>query len=93
MNQHLQQHQQRKNTLLSLLNRSKEYFEIIGEETKVSSIRQFEKDLENGDFSIVIVGEFSAGKSTFLNAVMGDRYLPSFTSETSMCAPKIPVST
>lgn len=83
MNQHLQQHQQRKNTLLSLLNRSKEYFEIIGEETKVSSIRQFEKDLENGDFSIVIVGEFSAGKSTFLNAVMGDRYLPSFTSETT----------
>ncbi|MEK4230204.1 dynamin family protein [Solibacillus sp. FSL H8-0538] len=83
MNQHLQQHQQRKDALISLLNRSKEYFHAIGEDGKVSSLNQFVTDLTNGDFSIVIVGEFSAGKSTFLNAVMGDRYLPSFTSETT----------
>ncbi|MBT2581215.1 dynamin family protein [Planococcus sp. ISL-109] len=83
MNQHLQQHQKRKETLITLLDRSIQYFDGIEEEDKVSSLNQFLTDLQNGDFSIVIVGEFSAGKSTFLNAVMGDRYLPSFTSETT----------
>lgn len=83
MNLHLQQHQKRKDTLLTLLHRSMTYFTSIGEEGKVESLKQFSTDLQNGDFSIVIVGEFSAGKSTFLNAVMGDCYLPSFTSETT----------
>ncbi|WP_393965998.1 dynamin family protein [Exiguobacterium sp. S22-S28] len=83
MDLHLQQHQKRNYALLKLLNRSIEYFKGIGEEEKVASFNQFSTDLQNGDFSIVIVGEFSAGKSTFLNAVMGDRYLPSFTSETT----------
>ncbi|UYB49999.1 dynamin family protein (plasmid) [Lysinibacillus capsici] len=83
MNLHLQQHQKRKESLLTLLTRSAEYFAGIGEDEKVESLKQFSTDLQNGDFSIVIVGEFSAGKSTFLNAVMGDRYLPSFTSETT----------
>lgn len=34
-------------------------------------------------FSIVVVGEFSAGKSTLLNALMGKRILPSFSNETT----------
>lgn len=83
MNLHLQQHQKRKDALLSLLDRSTAYFTSVGEDRKADSLKQFSSDLTNGEFSIVIVGEFSAGKSTFLNAVMGDRYLPSFTSETT----------
>ncbi|MEQ8198512.1 MAG: dynamin family protein, partial [Clostridiaceae bacterium] len=38
---------------------------------------------EDDEFSIVLVGEFSAGKSTFLNALIGERLLPSFTNETT----------
>ena len=34
-------------------------------------------------FSIVTVGEFSAGKSTFLNALMHKAVLPSFSTETT----------
>lgn len=83
MNLHLEQHKKRKETLLALLDRAKNYFTSIDEEQKASSVAQFTKALEEGDFSIVVVGEFSAGKSTFLNALMGDRYLPSFTSETT----------
>ena len=40
-------------------------------------------NLEKGEFSISVVGEFSAGKSTFLNALMRERILPSFTKETT----------
>jgi GTPase Era involved in 16S rRNA processing len=52
----------------------------------ISWWRLFDKlhsDLEKGEFSIVVVGEFSAGKSTLLNALMGERILPSFSNETT----------
>ena len=41
------------------------------------------RKLEEGGFSIVVVGEFSTGKSTLLNALMGKKLLPSFTNETT----------
>lgn len=46
-------------------------------------LQQLREDVSRGIFSIVMVGEFSAGKSTFLNALMRKRILPSFTSETT----------
>ena len=46
-------------------------------------LQQLREDVSKGIFSIVMVGEFSAGKSTFLNALMRKRILPSFTSETT----------
>ena len=39
--------------------------------------------LHKEEFSIVIVGEFSVGKSTFLNALMGEKILPSYSDETT----------
>lgn len=83
MSELLQQHQERKIQLIELLNRSKQHFLTIEEPEKASNFDQYIHDLQEGDFSIVVVGEFSAGKSTFLNAMMGDRYLPSFSKETT----------
>ena len=45
--------------------------------------QSLQKNLEDGEFSIVVVGEFSAGKSTLLNALMGQKILPSFSGETT----------
>lgn len=39
------------------------------------------KRVENHQFSIVVVGEFSSGKSMFLNALMHKTLLPSFSGE------------
>lgn len=39
--------------------------------------------LENEQFTIVVVGEFSRGKSTFVNALLGRRVLPSLVRPTT----------
>ena len=54
-----------------------------GYEEDAGKVSVQRKNLESGEFSIALVGEFSAGKSTFLNAMMGERILPSFTRETT----------
>ncbi len=70
--------------ILSLLRNAADYYNAAkGEEAKAEAFEKLAQDLENGEFSIVVVGEFSAGKSTLLNALMGERILPSFTNETT----------
>ncbi len=45
--------------------------------------------LEKDNFNIVIVGEFSRGKSTFINALLSSRILPSSTKPTTTIINKI----
>lgn len=49
----------------------------------METVKQLTADVENDEFTIVLVGEFSSGKSTFLNALMGEKILPSFSNETT----------
>ena len=53
------------------------------DESDSKSLEELRKITEEGKFSVVVAGQFSAGKSTFLNALMGEKYLPSFTKETT----------
>lgn len=73
---------ERKNQVLDLLNEAAEYYKNNDNE-KVQVFEKLSEDLKNGEFNIVVVGEFSSGKSTLLNALMRKRILPSFTSETT----------
>lgn len=77
------QYDARKTNVLKLLEQTTQYYKNTD---NVENERVFEdlyRQVESGEFSIVVVGEFSAGKSTFLNALMGDKYLPSFSGETT----------
>ena len=47
------------------------------------SLTDTEFELENNEFRITIVGEFSSGKSTFLNAIIGQDILPHGVNETT----------
>ena len=73
----------RKNQVLELLENTKRYYEQEEDQDHAEVFSNLYHDLENGEFSIVVVGEFSAGKSTLLNALMGKRILPSFSNETT----------
>ena len=73
----------RKNQVLELLSMAKDYYSKEGRNDKSEVFDKLYTDLLNGEFSIVVVGEFSAGKSTLLNALMGKRILPSFSNETT----------
>lgn len=82
-NEYIESHRQRKEKVLDLLNKTGEYFGRHGEPEKKEVFDSLYGDVKNGAFSIVVVGEFSAGKSTLLNTLMGERYLPSFSTETT----------
>lgn len=73
----------RKEKIIGLLNSAEQYYAQKGDENTVKNIQIQKRNLEENKFSIVVVGEFSAGKSTLLNAMMGRKMLPSFTQETT----------
>lgn len=73
----------RKNSIISLLGEAANFFHDLDNQEKKQVFEKLSEDVVNGEFSIVVVGEFSAGKSTLLNALMGERMLPSYKSETT----------
>ena len=79
----LREYDGRKGRVLELLKQSVKFYANLDDSEKASSLSDLATSVENGKFSIVVVGQFSAGKSTFLNALMGEKYLPSFTTETT----------
>lgn len=72
-----------KNEVIAILEEAQGFYESQGEVKAVSSIRDNIEVINSGEFEVVVVGEFSAGKSTFLNALMREKYLPSFTKVTT----------
>lgn len=83
MNIYKEKHEKRKAAVLNLLKTTKEFYDKYEKKHDSEVLGSLIKDLENEEFSIVLIGEFSAGKSTFLNALMGEKILPSFTDETT----------
>lgn len=83
MNQYKVKYEERKIKILNLLEKNREFYKISNREHEVEVFDELINNLKNEEFSIVLVGEFSAGKSTFLNALMGEKILPSFTDETT----------
>ena len=83
MSEYKEKHLDKKNEILECLNEAETFFKEneFGHEAEV--IADSIKKLESGEFTIAVVGEFSAGKSTLLNALMGEKILPSFTDETT----------
>mgnify|MGYP002739885651 FL=1 len=73
--------------------KNKRLLDIISQIKKPQAIKSFpyiaesltdtEFELKNNEFRITIVGEFSSGKSTFLNAIIGQDILPHGVNETT----------
>jgi GTPase SAR1 family protein len=55
----------------------------LGREELVKDAGATQQDLQVESFRIVVVGEFSRGKSTFINALLGARVLPSSPKPTT----------
>ncbi len=83
MNTYEQEYLKHKEDVLACLQEAEDFFREFGYEEEAQAVQDQAVNLKNGEFTIVLVGEFSAGKSTFLNALMGERILPSFTNETT----------
>lgn len=83
MSAYKEKHLEKKNEILDCLNEAETFFKENEFEHEAEVIADSIKKLECGEFTIAVVGEFSAGKSTLLNALMGEKILPSFTDETT----------
>lgn len=44
----------------------------------VDTINNLQKRVESDNFKVLVVGEFKRGKSTFINALLGEEILPSY---------------
>lgn len=49
----------------------------------VRTLRQMEEKLASDAFDVLVVGEFSSGKSTLLNGILGQKVLPTHISPTT----------
>lgn len=82
MDANLNNYQERRDKVCSLLGKSSGIFMEYDKPT-AELLDQLKESTAKGKFSIIIAGQFDSGKSTFLNALMGKKYLPSFTKETT----------
>ena len=73
----------RKQQIIGVLDKTIEIFENDGNVDRAEVFKKLKEDFINEEYSIIVVGEFSAGKSTMLNALMGKKILTSFSSETT----------
>lgn len=83
MNEFKKQYEEKKERILSLLQEAENFYRSDDMPDKEETFAELARTLRDNEFSVVVVGEFSAGKSTFLNALMGENILPSFTNETT----------
>ncbi len=83
MNIQKQKYFERKTKVLECLDEAGKFFENNGFDKEKESVQAQYDNVKNEDFTIAVVGEFSSGKSTFLNALMGEKLLPSFSRETT----------
>jgi len=68
-----------------LLQRLATAFERFGSDVAADDLRRFQeaRDQLNGLFLLVIAGEFNSGKSSFINALLGERVLPEGVTPTT----------
>ncbi|KIL43137.1 dynamin family protein [Jeotgalibacillus campisalis] len=68
-------------------------FSMIAEEINQDSLKKrsldVKEELADNSFLITVVGEFSRGKSTFINALLGEKVLPSLVRPTTAILNKI----
>lgn len=73
----------KKKQLLDQLNRLQVVLQDMGNRTDLKKVEEARNQVLNEKFQIVVVGEFSRGKSTFINALLGNKLLPSSAKPTT----------
>ncbi len=80
---HFDEYNGLKESVLDILSAAKDFYGEHGYEKNAKAISDNIEVIKSGEFEVVVVGEFSTGKSTFLNALMREKYLTSYTKETT----------
>lgn len=73
----------KKKQLLDQHNRLQVVLQDMGNRNDLKKVEESRNQIMNEQFQIVVVGEFSRGKSTFINALLGKKLLPSSAKPTT----------
>jgi GTPase SAR1 family protein len=73
----------KKSQLLGQLYKLQAVLQDMGSLTEIKKVEETRKQITQEQFQLVVVGEFSRGKSTFINALLGKNLLPSSAKPTT----------
>ena len=71
---------QRKDQVISWLKDVHGWLEELGYSTESVKIKELEDKLNRETFKVMVIGEFKRGNSTFINALLGKKILPAYST-------------
>lgn len=70
----------KKDKILGILEKSKNLYDELGKKEYSEAATRLIEKLKSDSFKAIVIGEFKRGKSTFINALLGDEILPAFAT-------------
>lgn len=80
---HIDEFNQKKDQLVDLIIESKNIFFELGMTNEKEKSESIVQKLKEHSFKVVIMGQFRVGKSTFINALLGQEVLPAYAIPTT----------
>jgi GTPase SAR1 family protein len=71
---------EKRNTLISMIDRQITLSASLNIDTWVETLHRLKNRVSNESFKVLIIGEFKRGKSTFINAMLGQDILPAYST-------------
>lgn len=68
------------NTLVSLIERQIDIVKTLNKPDQETNLRSLKGLVQSSSFKVMILGEFKRGKSTFINALLGEEILPAYST-------------
>jgi GTPase SAR1 family protein len=76
--QHYEAFQEKQNVLGDLIKRHLKLIRSLNMTQSENSLQQLETLVQSESFKVLVLGEFKRGKSTFINALLGEEVLPAY---------------
>ena len=68
------------NTLVKLIDRQIEIIQSLSQTNQEINLKKLITVVQSNNFKVMVLGEFKRGKSTFINALLGEEILPAYST-------------
>src|SRR5579875_3819542 len=74
---------EKRKALVALLERLQSVLHMLNMTAWQQKMQQLEQRATSDNFKVLVIGEFKRGKSTFINALLGQEVLPAYATPTT----------